>query len=150
MNYKKISMKLLLIVFLILPGKFIFAETVKSELAYLKEQIQCLEKRLDKQEMKSEEHGDAAEYLSKIKEVFNGISMNAGITTIAQGTYNANGDNLSKPEDDTTDASYSMDLEFENDKKSASETFSFERKTLLCRFEDYQYHPIIILNLFDM
>jgi len=42
-----------------------------------------------------------------------GLTIGAGATFILQGTANANGDDLAKNGEDVTDASYSMDLEFE-------------------------------------
>ena len=40
-----------------------------------------------------------------------------------------------------------MEIDNESDFKSAPEALSFEKRTLLCRFENYQFQPIIILNL---
>ena len=91
----------------------LFARTTEEELAELKSRITALEQKLTTQEEKLGEQEDARDTLVKIKEAFDGLSIGAGATFVVQGTNNANGDSLSKNGEDVTDASYSIDLEFE-------------------------------------
>ena len=91
----------------------VFAKTTEEELAELKSRITALEQKLITQEEKLGEQKDAQDALVKIKEAFDGLSIGAGATFVVQGTNNANGDSLSKNGEDVTDASYSIDLEFE-------------------------------------
>ncbi|MBU1062375.1 MAG: carbohydrate porin [Candidatus Omnitrophica bacterium] len=57
-------------------------------------------------EISSEEFG---------KHVLSGMNISAGATFVIQGTNNANGDDLSGKGEDITDASYSVDIEFEKE-----------------------------------
>ena len=91
----------------------VFARTTEEELAELKSRITALEQKLVQQEAKLGEQEELREGLDKIKDVFDGLSIGAGATFVVQGTNNANGDSLSKNGEDVTDASYSIDLEFE-------------------------------------
>ncbi len=101
----------------------VFAKTTEEELAELKERIAVLEQKLSQQEAKLGEQEELREDLSKIKDVFDGLSIGAGATFVVQGTDNANGDNLSKKGEDVTDASYSIDLEFEKEFEDYGKTF---------------------------
>jgi len=87
-------------------GSPVFAANIERELMGLKSRIANLEQRLIQQE-------GAQDALMKIKEAFDGLTIGAGATFVVQGTNNANGDSLSKNGEDVTDASYSIDLEFE-------------------------------------
>ena len=91
----------------------VFAKTTEEELAELNSRITALEQKLATQEEKLGEQEDARDTLVKIKEAFDGFSIGAGATFVVQGTNNANGEGLSKNGEDVTDASYSIDLEFE-------------------------------------
>ncbi len=91
----------------------VFAKTTEEEIAELKEKISALEQKLVKQEAKLGEQEELKDGLDKIKDIFDGLTIRAGATFIMQGTNNANGDDLSKNGEDVTDASYSIDLEFE-------------------------------------
>lgn len=94
-------------------GSSAFAKSTEEELAELKSKITALEKKLDKQEAYLKKHREMEKSLDKMKDVFDGLSLGAGATFVIQGTNNANGDSLSKNSEDVTDASYSIDLEFE-------------------------------------
>ncbi|MBU4512592.1 carbohydrate porin [Patescibacteria group bacterium] len=91
----------------------VFAKTTEEELAELKSRLTALEQKLTQQEKKSADRQELAESLEKIKDVFDGLSIEGGATFLVQGTNNANGNSLSKNSEDVTDASYSIDLEFE-------------------------------------
>jgi len=107
-----------------------FAELTNEELVKRVEEMEArikeLEARLARQENKTVEveriaHGakkEMSEFIGykpgegvEIKPA--GLTIGAGATFILQGTANANGDDLAKNGEDVTDASYSMDLEFE-------------------------------------
>lgn len=113
--YSGIHLKILIILFLtslafFTPKRAYSAdeESVRAEIAELKTRIAQLEERLAQQEEKSEG-------IDKIKEVFEGFSIGGGATMVLQGTHNANA--TSAKNEDVTDASYSIDLEFEKEFK---------------------------------
>ncbi len=86
-----------------------FAENENKEMTELKRRILALEKRLDKQQEDIAQTREMQDSLSEIKQLFEGLSIGGGITTVIQSTHNANGDD----KEDVTDASYSVDLEIE-------------------------------------
>ena len=96
----------------------VFAKTTEEELAELKARIQTMEQKLAQQDKRIDGKYELAEDLQKVKDVLNGISLEAGATFIYQATSNANGDDLSENGQDVGDASYSVDVsltkEFEN------------------------------------
>ncbi|MFH1768837.1 MAG: carbohydrate porin [Candidatus Omnitrophota bacterium] len=112
----------LLGVFAFLPN-LVFAQSIQDEIADLKLRIMKLEKQLVKQEEATVKQIEAQESLKKIKEAFEGFSIGGGTTFIAQGTDNANGDQLSKNGEDILEASYSLDLEFEKQFDDYATTF---------------------------
>ena len=92
--------------------------SIRAEIAELKSRITQLEQKIAAQEKKSVEQTSK---ISRLEErgielpVLEGLTIGAGATFVLQGTHNANGDNLSKKGEDVTDASYSIDLEFEKE-----------------------------------
>lgn len=54
-----------------------------------------------------------------------GLKVAAGATLILQGTQRANGDNLSRKGEDSSDASYSIDLEFEKSFEDYARAFLY-------------------------
>ncbi|MBD3271062.1 MAG: hypothetical protein GF384_00825 [Elusimicrobia bacterium] len=50
---------------------------------------------------------------TSLREGMEGIAVSGGMTLIIQGTHNANGDDVLQGSEDTTDATYSVDLGFE-------------------------------------
>ncbi|MFH1901548.1 MAG: carbohydrate porin [Candidatus Omnitrophota bacterium] len=112
MRYLQKVIILLLFLGILGPVKICNAsdEPIRAEIAELKARIAQLEKKLVKQDRD----------LTELKEEgilpsIEGLTIGAGATFILQGTHNANGDNLSKKGEDVTDASYSIDLEFEKE-----------------------------------
>lgn len=106
-----IQLKILMIIFLVSLAFFTpkrtyssDEESVRAEIAELKVRIAQLEEKLAQQEKRTEG-------IEKIKESFEGFSIGGGATMILQGTCNANA--TSTKNEDVTDTSYSIDLEFE-------------------------------------
>jgi len=106
--------------------KPVLAKTTEEELAELKARLNQLEERLGKQENKTVEvekiaHGakrEISEFIEykpgegvEIKPA--GLTIGAGATFIVQGAIDANA--TGKKGEDVTDASYSVDLEFEKE-----------------------------------
>lgn len=107
---------LLCVVFFSLFAHFGFCdetEELRTELKALKARIIALENKLEKQEEKSAKYVEAQETLETIKSAFDGLTIGAGATFVVQATENAN--NNSNDGDSVTDASYSIDLEFEKE-----------------------------------
>ncbi len=96
----------------------VFAKTMEEELAELKERIQTMEQKLAQQDKKIDDRYELAEDLQNVKNILNGITLEAGATFVYQSTSNANGDDLSENGQDVGDVSYSVDVsltkEFEN------------------------------------
>ena len=115
MWFKKILGGLVLAGLILIPCRPAFSKSVQDELAELQARINLLELRLDRQERGTGEYSEASETFAKIKEAFDGLTIGAGATFVMQGTNNANGDNIAKNEENATDASYSIDLEFEKE-----------------------------------
>jgi len=92
---------------------FAFAQNSEQGIAQLNSRVELLERKLFAQELKIDEQAKTQETLDNIKKTFDGLTISAGSTFIVQTTHNANGDDLSKNSEDVTDASHSMDLEFE-------------------------------------
>jgi high affinity Mn2+ porin len=97
----------------LLPGP-VLADSVRDELKALKARIDQLEQKLTEQDTKIEkqetvisEHDTSFKELEGIKDVFSGLEIGIGATSVVQGTI-GNDDNVGK---DSTDASYSVDLE---------------------------------------
>ena len=88
----------------------VFAETTQEELTELKLRISTLEQKLTQQEERLGEQEGVRDALVKIKQAFEGLSIEAGATFIYQTTSNANGDDLSKNGEDVGDGSYSVDI----------------------------------------
>lgn len=88
------------------------ADSVMDELKALKTRIEQLEKKLAEQDTKIEkqetviaEHASSFKELEGIKDVVSGLEISLGATSVVQGTDgNGNGN-------DSTDATYSVDLE---------------------------------------
>jgi len=94
-----------------------FAKSVEEEINELKARITELENKLERQQAVVETQ---TEQIGEIKETgilpqLGGIKIGAGATFVVQGTSKANGDDLSENGEDVTDASYSIDLEFEKE-----------------------------------
>jgi len=115
MSFRKVLWGLILFGLIFLPCNFAFAGNIESEIAELKQRIGVLEERITEQEWEFGEQTEIAESLEQIKEVFEGLTIGASATFVMQGTNNANGDNLTKNEENATDVSYSIDLEFEKE-----------------------------------
>ena len=93
-------------------------EEIKSEIAELKARILSLEAKLEKQEtatLKQEKKighfDDHLLHKGLGTEIAEGLQIGASATGIVQGTINAN--NNAQKDDDSADASYSVDLELE-------------------------------------
>ncbi|MCA9399028.1 MAG: carbohydrate porin [Candidatus Omnitrophica bacterium] len=103
---------------------------LKALVGTLMNRVDELEKKVGQYEAKEKQQqmkvshverkiDDVAEELDEVKmssssemgEVFNGIDIGLGMTTIYQFTDNANGDSLSQNGEDVGDASWSLDLE---------------------------------------
>jgi len=92
----------------------VLADSVRDELKALKTRIDQLEQKLSEQDQKIEkqetviaEHDSSFKELEGIKDVFSGLEIGIGATSVIQGTT-GNDDNVGK---DSTDASYSVDIE---------------------------------------
>ena len=90
------------------------ADSVRDELKALRARIDQLEKKLVQQDTKIEkqetviaEHDSSFKELEGIKEVFSGLEISIGATSVVQGTI-GNNDNIGH---DDTDATYSVDIE---------------------------------------
>jgi hypothetical protein len=98
-----------------------FIQWVHAEdLSSLKEEIEVLKQRviyLEEKLRQYEERGKETEEVAKkdVADTFEGISIGASLTYVLQGTHNANADSLSEGGEDTIDASYSIDLEFQKE-----------------------------------
>ncbi|RKY34689.1 MAG: hypothetical protein DRP69_03945 [Candidatus Duberdicusella sinuisediminis] len=90
-----------------------FADNLEREIVELKQKISVLEEKLSQKEKEDSARKELYEELNEIKEIFKGISVGGGATFVIQGTHNANGNDLSKDGEDTTDAAFSLDLEIE-------------------------------------
>ncbi len=88
-------------------------DTLKQEIEELKARIEQLEAKVLKQDERLAENKEIQESLAKIKEAFEGLTIQAGATFAVQGTHNANADSLSHPKEDVSDGSYSVDLTLE-------------------------------------
>lgn len=98
-------------------------DTLKQEIEELKARIEQLEARMLKQDKKVEENKEINESLAKIKEAFEGLTIQAGATFMVSGTHNANADSLSHPEEDVSDGSYSVDLALEKSFQDTGKAF---------------------------
>jgi len=93
-------------------------DSIMAELKELKARITQLERKLARQD----------EEITGIKQEgvlpsLDGLTIGAGATFILQGTDKANGDNLAQNGEDVTDASYSVDLEFEKEFEDYGKAF---------------------------
>lgn len=87
-----------------------------EEIRALKARIAELEAKVSQLESKSEEETGLHAYEVQIEEkpkLFDGLKVNAAATFVVQGTIDAN--NTTEKNEDITDGSYSVDLEFENE-----------------------------------
>ena len=114
---KRLFSGLLIFSFFFLFSDFAFATSMEGEIKELKARIAELERKLDRQQAVAETQ---TEQIGGIKEAgilpqLEGIEIGAGATFVVQGTSKANGDDLSENGEDVTDASYSIDLEFEKE-----------------------------------
>lgn len=98
-------------------------DTIKEEIEELKARIGQIEARLLKQDKKLEENKEINESLTKIKETFEGLTIQAGTTFVVSGTHNANADSLSHPKEDVSDGSYSVDLALEKNFQDIGKAF---------------------------
>lgn len=133
------------IVFLIGISGFCFAEVSNEELLKeiktLREKVDLQEKRIlgleaELRDQKTtvqlsdmtiddfDKHLDAhLLHREEGYQMLGGLRAGLGVTFIMQGTHNANGDTLSGKGEDVTDASYSMDLEFEKEFEDYGKAF---------------------------
>lgn len=93
-------------------------DSVMAELKELKARITQLERKLARQD----------EEITEIRQEgvlpsLDGLTIGGGATFILQGTDKANGDNLAQNGEDVTDASYSIDLEFEKEFEDYGKAF---------------------------
>ncbi|MDD4294297.1 MAG: carbohydrate porin [Candidatus Omnitrophica bacterium] len=109
--------------FLIFSVEHVFGGTTGEEILELKQRIEGLEAKLAEDREVREKEFIAQNTLNRINEVFDGLSIGGGATFIMQGTNNANGESLSNNSEDSTDASYSIDLEFEKEFKDYGKAF---------------------------
>lgn len=112
----------------------VFAKTTEEEIAELKARLMEQERRISELEDKLARQESIPEYghlagmtiedldkhidshlLHRIPgyRIFDGLRIGLGVTSIIQGAYNTNGDDLTGQGEDATGASYSIDLEFE-------------------------------------
>ncbi len=89
-----------------------FADGTGDEIAELRSRLQKLEERLDRERSAGIGRGQEEKLLDEIASDLNGISIGGGATMIVQGLKDANGDGQLSRNEDVTDASYSVDLEF--------------------------------------
>jgi carbohydrate-selective porin OprB len=98
----------------------VFAKDVNSEINDLYKRIEELEKKIETQKKETREVKEIGKEFKILKEAYEHISIGGGITGIVQGTSN-NDDNIKSYDDnetygkDSTDGSYSADLEIEVD-----------------------------------
>jgi len=104
---------LIIVVLTVLPVSAA-ADCISDEIKLLKSRIDQLEKKLaeqdtniEKQETVIAEHDSSFKELEGIKNVFSGLEVSIGATSIIQGTI-GNNDNIGH---DDTDATYSVDIE---------------------------------------
>ncbi len=98
-------------VVLVMPSAS-FADGTGDEIAELRSRLQKLEERLDRERSAGIGRGKEEKLLDEIASDLNGISIGGGATMIVQGLKDANGDGQLSRNEDVTDASYSVDLEF--------------------------------------
>lgn len=87
-----------------------------EEIRALKARIAELEAKVSQMESKPEEEAGLDTHEAQIEErhiFFDGLKVNAAVTFVVQGTIDAN--NTTKKNEDVTDGSYSVDLEFEKE-----------------------------------
>lgn len=89
-------------------------EELRKEIEYLKQRIQKLEEKLAHYEqMQKQQQEEKKETQQTITEVLEGIQISGGATFIIQSAIDSN--NTSKPNEDVTDATYTMDLMLEKE-----------------------------------
>ncbi len=107
-----------LVAALCLYGLFSFACTpsysqgIEDEIVDLEERVTKLERKLRGQEKKEKAQGET-DVLTGVDRVFDDLNVEAAVTFVIQGVNNANGDNVSGGDKWISDASYSVDLQFE-------------------------------------
>jgi hypothetical protein len=89
-----------------------FADGTSDEITELRSRLQRLEERLDREQSAGVDRGQEKKSLDEIASTLKGITIGGGATKIVQGVKDANGDDQSSKNEDVTDASYSVDLEF--------------------------------------
>jgi high affinity Mn2+ porin len=123
---KKIFVWFLILGFVFYSRGTVFAKTTEEEIAELKAKLMEQDQRIAELESKSaqqsvgimeeelDKHIDA-HLLHRIPgyQIFDGLRIGIGAASVIQGVSNANGDDLTSPKEDVTDAAYSADLEFE-------------------------------------
>ncbi|NTV28757.1 MAG: carbohydrate porin [Candidatus Omnitrophica bacterium] len=90
----------------------VFADSTGDEIAELRSRLQKLEERLDREQTSGIDRGQEKKSLDEIASALKGITIGGGATMIVQGVKDANGDGQLSKNEDVTDASYSVDLEF--------------------------------------
>ena len=115
----------ILLICIFFASNLCFAETSNDELLQeiraLREEIQSQEQRINELEERLsgqdfDKHLDShLLHREEGYQLLGGLRMGVGATFVVQGTSNANGDSLSENGEDVTDASYSVDLEFEKE-----------------------------------
>ncbi|MFH0754111.1 MAG: carbohydrate porin, partial [Candidatus Omnitrophota bacterium] len=89
-----------------------FADSTSDEIAELRARLQKLEDRLDHEQAAGINRSEEKKSLGDIASALKGITVGGGATMIVQGVKDANGDDQLSKNEDVTDASYSVDLEF--------------------------------------
>ncbi|HDZ76799.1 MAG TPA: hypothetical protein ENH41_01790 [Candidatus Omnitrophica bacterium] len=135
--FKKVFQGLILAGVLLLPCDVVFGQSIQDEMADLKARIIKLETKLAQQasasksvhleDMTIEDLGKHIDshLLHRIPgyQLLEGSRMGLGTTFVFQGTHNANGDSLSKNNEDAADGSYSIDVEFEKEFDDKAKAF---------------------------
>ena len=110
--YQKIFIILLTLSFI--PAILLCEENIgnQADIDKINQRLNSIEQDINKLKQDNKEHIQYAAPLKKSDDI-QGLTIGWGMTFILQGTNNANGDTLLKNGEDTTAASYSMDIELE-------------------------------------
>lgn len=90
----------------------VFADSASDEIAELRARLQKLEERLDREQAAGVNRSEEKKFSGDIASALHGITVRGSATMIVQGVKDANGDDQLSKNEDVTDASYSVDLEF--------------------------------------
>lgn len=88
------------------------ADSASDEIAELRARLQKLEDRMDREQSAGVNRNKEKKSLDEIATALKGITIGGGATMIVQGATDASGDSQLSKNEDVTDASYSVDLEF--------------------------------------